>query len=352
MMTEESEQFASDNFAGMCPEALDYLVKANEGGAGAYGRDLWTQRAADALRQWFDADCEVFFVATGTAANALALASLCRSYEGVICHELAHIETDECGAPEFFSGGSKLLLGQGPEGKLTPESIAAIAEKRSDIHFPRPRALSLTQPTELGTLYSEAELSALEAAAERYGLRIHMDGARFANAIAALGVAPADISWKKGIDVLCFGGGKNGLGIGEAVLFFDRKLATGFDYRCKQAGQLISKLRFVAAPWLGYLETGACLRNAGHANAQAAYLESRLRGIEGIEVLFPRQANAVFVGFPERVLQGLRRRHWQFYTCIGAGGVRLMCSWRTTTARIDALVKDIEAEMTGIYPNV
>jgi threonine aldolase len=347
MNPENSEQFASDNYAGMCPEALDYLVKANAGSAGAYGRDEWTQRAADALRELFATDCEVFFTATGTAANALALASLCRSYQSVICHEFAHIETDECGAPGFFSGGSKLLLGQGRHGKLTPEAIEALAGKRSDIHFARPGAISLTQPTELGTLYSEDDLSAIQAMAERYRLRIHMDGARFANAVAAMEVKPADITWRKGVDVLCFGGTKNGLGFGEAVLFFDRDLAEGFDHRCKQAGQLISKMRFVAAPWLGFLETGAWLENARHANQCAAYLESRLRDIEGLEIMFPRQANTVFVKLPEPVIRGLREKDWQFYTFIGVGGVRLMCSWKTTPARIDALVKDIEAGMAA-----
>lgn len=345
MGTEEPEQFASDNQTGLCPEGLDYLVRANAGSASAYGQDEWTRKAADALRAWFDADCEVFFVATGTAANALTLASLCRPYEGIICHEYAHIETDECGAPEFFSNGSKLLLGKGPDGKLCAESITAIAGKRSDIHFPKPRALSLTQATELGTLYTEDELAAMQSAARVHGLHIHMDGARLANAVAALGVEPAEITWKKGVDVLCLGGSKNGLGIGEAVLFFDRELAAGFDYRCKQAGQLISKMRFVAAPWLGAFETGAWLRNAQHANTSAAYLELRLRAIPGVQVMFPRQANAVFVKLPEAVQQGLRRRNWQFYTFIGVGGIRLMCSWQTTIERIDALVKDIEAEM-------
>jgi threonine aldolase len=345
MDTDEAEQFASDNHAGMCPEALDYLVKANTGGANAYGRDEWTRKAADALRDLFETECEVFFVATGTAANALALATLCRSYESVICHEFAHIETDECGAPEFFSDGSKLLLGRGPKGKLSAESVNTIVGKRSDVHFPRPRAVSLTQPTELGTLYAEDELSAIHATAETHCLRIHMDGARFANAVATLGAKPAEITWKQGVDVLCLGGSKNGLGIGEAIVFFNRDLAAGFDYRCKQAGQLISKMRFVAAPWLGALETGAWLRNAQHANAAAAYLDARLRTIQGVEVMFPRQANTVFVRLPEAVQQGLRRRNWQFYTFIGVGGVRLMCSWRTTTARIDALVKDIQAEM-------
>ncbi len=245
---ENAEQFASDNYAGMCPEALESLVRANAGDAGAYGSDDWTQRAADALREIFETDCQVFFVATGTAANSLALASLCRSYQSVICHEFAHIETDECGAPEFFSGGSKLLLGQGPDGKITPASIEALACKRSDIHFPKPGAISLTQSTELGTLYFEDELSAIRATARRHNLKIHMDGARLANAAAALEVKPAELTWKKGVDVLCFGGGKNGIGIGEAILFFDRDLAVGFDYRCKQAGQLVSKMRFMAAP--------------------------------------------------------------------------------------------------------
>lgn len=345
-LNDPSEQFASDNYSGICPEALDYMLKANYGSAPAYGNDEWTQRASDLFRDLFETDCEVFFVFNGTAANSLALASLCQSYHSVICHEYAHIETDECGAPEFASNGSKLLLVRGEEGKLPPDAIAALIQKRSDIHFPKPKVISLTQATELGTLYSVEELLATQAIAQQYGLKLHMDGARFANAVAAMGRSPAELTWKCGVDVLCFSGTKNGLAYGEAILFFNKALAEDFAYRCKQAGQLASKMRFIAAPWVGLLETGAWLTNASHANECAAYLEQRLLEIPGVETMFPRQANAVFVKLPPAAIPELQQ-HWKFYTFIGVGGIRLMCSWNTTIARIDELVRDVHQTLSN-----
>lgn len=339
------QQFASDNYSGICPEALEYMLKANEGSAPAYGDDIWTQRAADYFRSLFETDCEVFFVFNGTAANALSLAALCQSYHSVICHETAHVETDECGAPEFASNGSKLLLGKGKNGKLTAESIETIVQKRTDIHYPKPKVVSLTQTTELGTLYQIDELLAIKATAERHQLRVHMDGARFANAVAAMNVTPAELTWKCGVDVLCFCGTKNGMAVGEAILFFNKALAEDFAYRCKQAGQLASKMRFISAPWLGLLETGAWLKNAQHANQCAAYLEQQLLRIPGVEILCPREANAVFVRLPEDVIEQLRRRNWLFYNFIGTEGVRFMCSWATTHSRIDQLVQDVQQAM-------
>ena len=342
------EQFASDNYSGMCPEAIATLLAANQGHAVAYGDDPWTQKAADRLRELFDTDCEVFFVFNGTAGNSLALAALCQSYHSVICHELAHIETDECGAPEFFSNGAKLLLGSGAEGKLTPAAIEEIVLKRSDLHYPRPQVVSLTQPTEVGTLYSLDDLAAIHAVAARHDLKVHMDGARFANAIAALGCTPAAMTWQRGVDVLCFGGTKNGLALGEAVIFFNKALAADFDYRCKQAGQLASKMRFLTAPLLGVLAGDAWLHHARHANACAAYLAAQLQTIPGIQLLFPPQANGVFVELPPPVIRTLHDQGWRFYTFIGVGGARFMCGWNTTRDRIDALVAEIKAAMTEL----
>jgi len=188
----------------------------------------------------------VFFVFNGTAANALALATLCQSYHGIVCHELAHVETDECGAPEFFSNGTKLLAVGGAGGKIQPAALEAVVTPRSDLHFPKPKAVTLSQATELGTVYRLDELRALGAAAHRLGLRLHMDGARFANAVVTLGAAPAELTWRAGVDVLSLGGTKLGIPVGEAVVFFDRELAADFPWRCKQAGQLASKMRFLA----------------------------------------------------------------------------------------------------------
>lgn len=246
-------QFASDNYSGMCPEAWAALAESNPGHEISYGNDAWTQKASDLIREVFETRCEVFFVFNGTAANSLSLASLCQSYHSVLCHELAHIETAECGAPEFFANGSKVLLLPGANGKIDGAAIQHAVNKRTDIHYPKPRALSLTQATEAGTVYSVDELRAVTKEARHHGLRVHMDGARFANAVAALDVAPAEITWKAGVDVLCFGGTKNGIAIGEAVVFFNLEAAREFDYRCKQGGQLASKMRFLSAPWVGML---------------------------------------------------------------------------------------------------
>ncbi len=346
-----NQQFASDNYAGTCPEALDYFLRANASGHElAYGDDRWTQQVCDAMRTLFQTDCEVFFVFNGTAANSLALASLCQSYHSVICHELAHIETDECGGPEFFSNGSKLLTARGAEGKLTPAAVEALITRRTDIHYPKPKVLSLTQATEVGTLYTVDEVRDLAALARKHHLKVHMDGARFANAVAALGVHPADITWRAGVDVLCFGGTKNGLPVGESVIFFDRALAEDFAYRVKQAGQLSSKMRFISAPWLGLLENDVWLRNARHANAMARLLQARIRDLPGMKILFPVEANAVFVELPEAVAAGLRDRGWRFYRFIGAGGCRFMCAWDTLPETVEALAADLAALCAGNLP--
>ena len=334
------QQFASDNYSGICPEAWAAMEQANAGHAPAYGADAWTQAAADAFRTLFETPCEVFFAFNGTAANSLALASLCQSYHSVICAESAHVETDECGAPEFFSNGSKLLVAESRDGRLTPEAVRAVAGKRSDIHYPKPRAVTITQSTETGRVYSVEELTALSQACRAAGLRLHMDGARFANACAALQRTPAELTWKAGVDVLCFGGTKNGMAIGEAILFFDPALAEDFDYRCKQAGQLASKMRYLAAPWIGMLESGAWLRNAEHANACARRLAKAVEGVPGVAAMFPVEANAVFLSAAPATLEGLRRRGWRFYTFIG-GGARFMFAWDSDPARVDALARDI-----------
>ncbi len=334
-------QFASDNYSGICPEAFAALADANVGHSIPYGEDEYTTRACNMMRDIFETDCDVFFVFNGTAANSLALASLCQSYHSIICQRLAHIETDECGAPEFFSNGTKILLAGGNNGKLSPKEVEEVALKRTDIHYPKPRVVSVTQATEVGTVYDVDELRALGDLAARLGLRLHMDGARLANALATLKVAPKEITWKAGVDVLCFGGVKNGIGAGEAVIFFDRRLAAEFDYRCKQSGQLASKMRFLSAPWIGLLSGDVWLKNAAHANRCALLLHDELRNIKGIHIMFPVEANSVFVELPRELINDLHGRGWRFYTFIGEGGVRLMCSWDTTEDDIRAFVRDV-----------
>jgi threonine aldolase len=337
---ELKQQFASDNYAGICPEAWMATEAANRGHATAYGDDPWTAKAADAFRKLVETDCEVYFVFNGTAANSLALASLCQSYHSVICSDQSHVETDECGAPEFFSNGSKLLAAASVDGKLTPGAIHELATKRSDIHYPKPRAVTVTQPTETGRVYSIEELRAISAMCKRHGLSLHMDGARFANACASLDCSPADMTWRSGVDVLCFGGTKNGMAVGEAVLFFDRRLALDFDYRCKQAGQLASKMRFLSAPWVGMLESGAWLKNAQHANNCARRFAAQIDGIEGVKLAQPVEANAVFIQAEPRILERLHEMGWHFYTFIG-GAARFMFAWDSDPERIDAFCRDL-----------
>lgn len=338
-------QFASDNYAGICPEAWQALQEANNGYATSYGDDPWTAQACDALRNFFETDCEVFFVFNGTAANSLALASLCQSYHSVICHETSHIETDECGAIEFFSNGTKLLTVGGEDGKVDLTEVEQTVKKRSDIHYPKPQVLSITQTTELGTLYTPEELIAIHGLTKRLNLKLHMDGARFANAVAALQIQPKELTWRAGVDVLTFGGTKNGMPMGETVIFFDKSLAYEFDYRCKQAGQLASKMRYLSAPWFGLIKDNAILRHADHANTCARKLAAAISAVPGVRLVHPTEANAVFVELPEEAVTVLRNRGWVFYTFIGSGHCRFMCSWATTEADITSLTNDIREIM-------
>jgi threonine aldolase len=333
------QQFASDNNAGLCPEALEALLRANaEGHAAGYGEDGWTEGARERLRALFETDCAVFFAFNGTAANALALAQLCRSYHAVIAHAESHAATDEAGAPAFFSGGAALLTADTPLAKLTPSAVESLATAGRGVHSVKPHALSLTQATEMGTVYSREELAALTATARRLGLKVHMDGARFANAVAALGCAPADLSWRAGVDVLCFGGVKNGLAVGEAVLFFDTALASEFEWRVKQAGQLNSKMRLATAPWVGLLESGAWLKNAWHANAMARRLWEAIAKVPGVEAMAPVESNAVFVRLP-RGADKLWHKGWRFYPW--GDGFRLMCAWDTSPDTVDRFAANL-----------
>ncbi len=339
-------QFASDNYAGICPEAFAAMTEANQGHEVSYGKDTWTDKASNLVRDVFETNCEVFFVFNGTSANALALASLCQSYHSILCHEQAHIETAECGAPEFFGNGTKVLLLPGANGKIDPKAIERAVNKRTDMHYPKPRVLSLTQATELGTVYSLDELRTATDAARHFHLRAHMDGARFANAVVALGVTPKEITWEVGVDVLCFGGTKNGIGVGEAVVFFNPELAREFDYRCKQGGQLASKMRFLSAPWVGMLQDGAWLRHAKHANLMARRLEAAIGHLPQVEIAHPVQTNTVFARLSKEVVQAMHQRGWKFYTHVSPDNARLMCSWDTTPEDVDAFAADL-AQVTA-----
>ncbi len=330
--------FASDNTAGICPEAWAALEAANREAESSYGADRWTRRAGEQAREIFETDCETFIVFNGTAANSLALAQLCHPFDSVICHERAHIETDECGAPEFFSGGAKLLTIGGANGKIDLDAAAAIMGQHLDVHSTKVRALSITEATESGTVYSPDELAAVADFARRHALRLHMDGARFANAVASLGCAPRAITSEVGVDILSFGGTKNGLAAGELVVFFNRELARDFDFRVKQGGQLASKTRFLAAPWTALLSDQLWLKNARHANAMARLLEEKLGAAGYADLLFPREASALFVRLPDEVVARMRTAGWHFQNFFAPGVYRLMCSWATRETDIDEFI--------------
>ena len=336
-------EFASDNTAGICAEAMASLAEANAGDAPSYGDDRWTARVCDRVREIFETDCDVYFVFNGTAANGLALAQLCQSFHSVVCHEHAHIQTDECGAPEFFTKGSKLLLVGGANGKIDIARAEAVVARQTDLHSHKPRAISIAQATEFGTVYTRDEIAAIAQFADAHDMFLHMDGARFANAVASLNCAPKAITWEAGVDVLCFGGTKNGIAAGELIIFFKKEISREFDYRVKQAGQLGSKMRFLAAPWLGLLTDNVWIKNAQHANRAAHQLANRLRDEAKIDIVFPVDANAIFVRMNEELARDLRARGWHFYKFLEPDVYRLMCSWATNDKAISDFTADIIA---------
>ena len=339
-MDKKTQQLTSDNYSGVCAEVLDAVTQANLNYAESYGNDFWTEQACSLIREKFECDCEVFFVFTGTAANALTLAQICTPFHSVIAADTAHIVTDECGAPGFFSGGSQIFTAPAVQGKLPAKAVEYFVNKRSDLHYPKPRAVTITQSTECGTCYTAAEIRSIAELAHSYDLCLQMDGARFANALASQKCSPAELSWKAGVDVMTFGGSKNGGMLGEALIFFRKDLAADFSYRCKQSGQLGSKLRFISSQFTGLLQDDLYLRNAAHANNMAKKLAGDLQQLPGVKLLFPVEANAVFAEIPNRLAEYLEQTGWHFYNFIGSGGVRFMTSWNTTSETVEAFLSD------------
>ena len=325
--------FMSDNAAAVCPEVMAALTAANVKTPEAYDGDAWTRRLDGAFGELFGCPVRVFPVSTGSAANALILATMVPPWGAVVCERDAHIDVDECGAPEFFTGGAKLVLAPGHEGKLTPDAVAhAVAAFRGDVHQVQPGALSLTQATEQGTSYTPAEVAALCADAKARGWRTHMDGARFANAVAHLGCRPGDVTWRAGVDALAFGFIKNGGMSAEAIVLFDLSLADTLPFRRKRAGQLPSKGRFQAAQLLAMVESGAWLRNAQTANAGAQRLV-------GNRAAYPVQGNEVFLRLTAAEAAQLRAAGASFYDW-GApadGIARLVVSWDQPHGEIDRM---------------
>jgi threonine aldolase len=343
---EHRRQFASDNNAGICPEVLAALQNLSQGHVVAYGSDAITAQAKQLFRELFETECDAYFVFNGTAANSLAIGAFCLPHHSVICHRFSHIQTDECNAPGFLNQGLRILAIEGEAGKIDTPTLREALRGRRDVHASQPRVVSLTNTSELGTLYRPDEIAGLADFAKSNGLFVHVDGARFANAVASADCTPAELTWKAGVDVLAFGGTKNGLAFGEAVVFFNKEAAADFLYRMKQSGQLASKMRFLAAQWLGLLGEGKWLDYARHANAMAARLYLQLSRIPAIELLFPCEGNAVFAKIPDPIVAKLYERGWRFYTDVGpGGGARLMCSWDTTEDDVDRFIEDIRASV-------
>jgi threonine aldolase len=329
----------SDNVAGIAPEILAAIAAANAGSAPSYGADPITARLQDIFCELFETRCFVQPVATGTATNALALALIAPPYGAVYCSDVGHVHDSECGAGEFYTGGAKIVPLPAEHGRLRPETLRAALEKAGIGYTSRvqPAALNLTQATERGTVYRLEALDDLVAVARAYGLRVHMDGARFANAVAALGCAPADVTWRRGVDVLSFGATKNGAMGAEAVVVFEEELAEPLRFRARRAGQVFSKMRFVSAQLEAYLRDGLWLRLARHANAMAARLAAGLEAIPGVQLVHPVEINEVFVAMPQPLIHGLLEGGFGLYDR-GGGTVRLVTAFNTTALQIDAFV--------------
>ncbi len=334
--------FCSDNATGASPEVMESLIKANEGHAMPYGSDPLTLSVEDKIRSTFESDPEVFLVATGTAANSLALSVMTPPWGTVFCHPAAHIEVDECGAPEFFTGGAKLTLLNNINGKITAEGLKAGWDGiEKTVHQVQPSAISITQASEAGTIYTLDEIRAISTKAHELGLLVHMDGARFANALVSLDCSPAEMTWKAGIDVLSFGGSKNGCMAAEAVVFFNRDLAETFAFRRKRAGHLFSKMRFISAQLDAYLSNDLWLNNARHANSMAAQLHKGLTTIPSATFKTTVDANELFVDLPARVVDGLEAGGFEFYRWGDHEGtlIRLVTAFNTKSEDVDAFIE-------------
>lgn len=335
-------RFYSDNTATAAPEILAAIAEVNQGHTIAYGDDPWTQRLDEVLGRFFGTQVRAFAVATGTAANSLSIATLSPPWGAIYAHEEAHIGVDECGAPQFFSGGAQLVSLLGEHGKLTCEALRAAVDKHpANVHTVQPAVVSLAQATELGTAYRPAEIAAIGKLAHERGLKVHMDGARFANAVTFLDCHPGDLTWRAGVDVLSFGATKNGALAAEAVVFFNPDLVRDFEFRRKRAGHLLSKSRYVSAQLLAYVETGLWQRNARRANDFAR----RIAQAAGDALLHPVEANEVFVQLGEPRKAQLRSAGFEFYDWgpEGSGEARLVASWDQREEDVAALARALSA---------
>lgn len=339
--------YRSDNTGRAAPEILDALVRANDGTALGYGADEWTARLQERFSELFETRLRVFPVATGTAANALSLAALAPSWGLVFCSAVAHINTSEANAAGFFGGGLKLAPVAGPDGKIDADELARAlaAFPPGQLHRGLPAAVNLTQATDLGAVYRLDEVRAVAEVAKARGLKLHMDGARFANALARLGCSPAELSWRSGVDILSFGATKNGGALCDAIVVFDPEVADGLAIQLRRAGQVWSKMRFASAQLMAYIENGLWLRLAAQSNAAAARLAAGVAKIPGVKLVAPVEANEMFLELPAGTMDALEADGFQFYRR-SATLARFVCRFDVTDGEADALVASLERHCT------
>ncbi|KUO08282.1 threonine aldolase family protein [Streptomyces sp. DSM 15324] len=342
-MTTPARIFSSDNTAGASPEIVEAVTRAAAGQARPYGADDLTAGVRRRLGEIFEREVDLLLVSSGTAANALSLAALTPPWGSVLCHRDSHVNNDECGAPEFYTAGAKLVPLGGEDAKIDPAELrAAVRHKAGDVHSVEPSVVSLTQATETGAVYTPDEIGALGSLAREAGLRLHLDGARFAGAVAALGRTPAELTWRAGVDLLSFGATKNGTMTADAIVVFDRSLTPELSFRAKRAGQLAAKMRFQAAQLDAYLADGLWLRNAARANAMAARLQDGLKALPEVGLLGVADANIVFCRLSARITEGLLGEGYVFYHDRWEPGVaRFVTSFATTEADVDGLLEAV-----------
>ena len=339
----ERVKFASDNVAGACPEVLDAIIKANDGDSTPYGNDQLSTELQDKFSEIFEKEVIVFPTASGTAANALALATMTPSFGNVYCHKLSHINTDECGAPEFYTGGGKLVTLEGINGKITAEELDQAISGKGIVHHTQPSSVSITQVCETGEVYQLDEIKKISEVTHKHNLNIHMDGARFANALVSLNATPAEMTWKSGIDVLSFGATKNGCIAAEAIIFFKKDLVGNVAFLMKRAGHLLSKMRFVSAQLDAYISNDVWLRNAKHANKMGKKLSDGLKEHSDINLAYPTEANEVFATFPRNKIDHLNSEGYQINEDEWDGkAVRLVAAWNTQDTDVDHLLNSLK----------
>ena len=338
----ERVKFASDNVAGACPEVLDAVLKANDGDSTPYGNDEISTELQDKFSEIFEKEVIVFPTASGTAANALALSTMTPSFGNIYCHKLSHINTDECGAPEFYTGGGKLIALQGIDGKITADELDQSIGGKGIVHHTQPSSVSITQVCETGEVYQIDEIKKISDVAHKHNLKMHMDGARFANALVSLKATPAEMTWKSGIDVLSFGATKNGCIAAEAIIFFKPELVGNLPFLMKRSGHLLSKMRFVSAQLDAYISNDVWLRNAKHANLMGKKLSQGLDANQNIELAYPTDANEVFAKFPKPIIEHLNSEGYKInQEELDGKAVRLVAAWNTKESDVDQLLETV-----------